>query len=97
MEERTFVRVSRNWKDHEIQHTVCFDKDGVCIEAPLDQFITALAKEIVAQETPDTFLQRIKTAINKNAGFSLDSRKLEVQLTTYMDAVIRDMKEQTKY
>lgn len=40
-----FVRVSRNWKNHQITHTVIQDEDGIRIEAPLEEFLIALAKE----------------------------------------------------
>lgn len=40
-----FVRVSRKWDNHEITHTVIEESDGIRIEAPLDEFLIALAKE----------------------------------------------------
>lgn len=95
--ERNFVKVSRKWKGHEIEHNVVFDQDEVRIEATLEQFLIALAKEIVKVNTPDTKLQRAKTYVNKSAGYSIDSRELEGKLMAAVAAVVADMKEQTKY
>ena len=40
-----FVRVSRKWNSHTITHTVIEESDGIRIEASLEEFLVALAKE----------------------------------------------------
>jgi hypothetical protein len=86
--ERTFVRVSRRHGDgHEIEHTVVFDSGEVRIEAPLDQFLIALAEEV----------GDIGVAVKKWYGTKHVPSDLSKKLLDAAPAIIQEMKEQTKY
>ena len=47
MSERSFVIVSREWKNFEIRHRVVYAKDHIRIESDLDEFVDAMCREMV--------------------------------------------------
>jgi hypothetical protein len=92
--DRTFVSVSRKHLATGIEHTVVFEGGGVRIEAPLEQFMVAIANElgdlvVYRKRWWDTVLGWFgKQPIPIN----IEKRLLEI-----MPVLVLDMKEQTKY
>ncbi len=60
------VVVSRKWNNHAIEHTVVFDDGEVRIEAPLDQFLTALALEVGGNVTLAFTGKQLAKKLNDN-------------------------------
>ncbi len=62
-ETRAYVKVSRKHNEAGIRHTVVFDENEVRIEAPLDEFLTALANvvnhDVILAFTPKQLAKKL--------------------------------------
>ena len=81
--DKHFIRVSRKWDNHVIQHEVIFDQDGVSISADLNEFLTALAKEIGTDIKLGLFTRTVQPEV------------IQAAMTKALDVVIGDMKNST--